>query len=795
MTPFALLTPVGRVTLEPVLPAEHADVLHHWVTHPKSAFWGMQGYTPEQTRAAFDEIDADQHHDAWLGRVDGIPTFLTETYDPAHSVLAAHYRVTPGQLGMHVLVAPTDTPVSGLTSQVFRAVMHFCFRDPATTEVVVEPDARNHAIHAKNAAAGFVVDRRISLPDKQALLSFCTVADFAASELERGTQELPSPDVAHLEPGVMARAHRHVAAKAIGEFTHERLLEPEPTADGRWTISAGAARYTFAATRHALEHWRVDPASIERTVDGSPTEVDALVVVSDLHEDLGIPDHLRSTYLEELSGTLASLAFKWHHGRRTSRDLVDADFQTIESAMTEGHPAFVANNGRIGFSATDHAAYSPEAGADVRMQWIAVRRTVAHLSLADGMTEEDLYAGELDPADRERFSLRLEAKGVDPADYLLMPVHPWQWDHKLAVTFAADIARRDVVHLGTTHDRYRAQQSIRTFFNTSRPERHYVKTALAIQNMGFLRGLSPTYMAATPAINDWVAGVVAADQELADCGFKVLREVAAVGYTGDAYHQLGSPSAHTKMVAALWRESPVPKLAAGERLQSLTGLLHRDAEGTALITELIAASPIGATEWVRRMLRAYLRPVVHCLGVHDLAFMPHGENLILVLEDHVPTGVYMKDIGEEVVVMSDRELPPEVERIRHVLDPQVQSLSVLTDVLDGVLRFVAEILADDGVLTGEDFWGLVAECITEHAADHPRAARLDLLRPTFEHSCLNRLQLRNTLQMVDLSDPEGSLIRVGDLDNPLHAATLRDGRFATSSGNVGGGSVSRDVAG
>ncbi len=32
------------------------------------------------------------------------------------------------------------------------------------------------------------------------------------------------------------------------------------------------------------------------------------------------------------------------------------------------------------------------------------------------------------------------------------------------------------------------------------------------------------------------------------------------------------------------------------------------------------------------------------------------------------------------------------------------------------------------------------------------AARYDLLRPTFRHSCLNRLQLRNTLQMVDLTD-------------------------------------------
>ena len=61
----------------------------------------------------------------------------------------------------------------------------------------------------------------------------------------------------------------------------------------------------------------------------------------------------------------------------------------------------------------------------------------------------------------------------------------------------------------------------------------------------------------------------------------LLREVAAIGYTGDAYHRLGVPNPHTKMVAALWRESPVPKLAAGQRLQSLTGLLHRDADGAA----------------------------------------------------------------------------------------------------------------------------------------------------------------------------------------------------------------------
>ncbi len=116
-------------------------------------------------------------------------------------------------------------------------------------------------------------------------------------------------------------------------------------------------------------------------------------------------------------------------------------------------------------------------------------------------------------------------------------MHPWQWVNKLAVTFAPDVARRDLVHLGAGDDEHRPQQSIRTFFNLSRPERHYVKTALAIQNMGFLRGLSPAYMEATPAIKDWVASTVAADPELAASGFTVLREVAAIGYTGDAFHR------------------------------------------------------------------------------------------------------------------------------------------------------------------------------------------------------------------------------------------------------------------
>jgi RimJ/RimL family protein N-acetyltransferase len=68
-----------------------------------------------------------------------------------------------------------------------RDVMRSCFADPAVRRVVVEPDHRNRAIAALNAAAGFAVIREVRLPTKTAVLSVATRATYAASELESET--------------------------------------------------------------------------------------------------------------------------------------------------------------------------------------------------------------------------------------------------------------------------------------------------------------------------------------------------------------------------------------------------------------------------------------------------------------------------------------------------------------------------------------------------------------------------------------------------------------------------------
>ena len=168
-------------TVRPLDPLRDAGLVHGWVTHPRSVFWLMADAKLQDVEREYMAIAAHPHHDAFIGLHDGTPAFLMECYDPAEVELKGLYEAEPGDIGMHFLVAPSDTPVHGFTRAVITAVMRTLFADPAVRRVVVEPDVRNTAVHALNKAVGFEVIREIATPDKTALLSACTREQFAAA--------------------------------------------------------------------------------------------------------------------------------------------------------------------------------------------------------------------------------------------------------------------------------------------------------------------------------------------------------------------------------------------------------------------------------------------------------------------------------------------------------------------------------------------------------------------------------------------------------------------------------------
>ena len=773
--------PAGQFTLRP-MQAEDAERVYRWVTQDYARFWGMQDDSFETVAGFYRELTRDNPNAALIGCCNQQPVFLMEFYQAQQDQVGQFYPARDDDYGMHILIAPAEKPLKQFSWQVFSTVMDYMFSLPQVGRVVVEPDVRNHKIHPLNKRAGFRYQHTIDMGHKTAWLAFCQRDDYQKALLQESLTMNNSSTLltgSHLASDNWTLANRLLIRKAIAEFAHEKLIEPKKVASAgkldRYSLAVpGAeAEYQFCATRMALDHWSIDLDSLIKHQNGEPLKLDALSFIVEFSQQIGIPSAMLATYMEEITSTLCSSVFKLQNNNPDSKALTKADFQTVEAAMTEGHPCFVANNGRIGFDARDYLAYAPEAATPVNLVWVAVNLRNAHFSSLDELNYQQLMRDELGEATINAFNARLDEIGVDRQQYLFMPVHPWQWQNKLLTVFAPDIAARDIIYLGTGDDQYQAQQSIRTFFNRSQPNKRYVKTALSVLNMGFMRGLSPYYMATTPAVNQWLEGLVKNDSWLQQCDFRILREVAAIGYHNRYYEQaISGDSAYKKMFAALWRDNPVAALQPNQRLMTMASLLHIDHHQQALLPALIADSGVSAESWVNAYLRCYLSPLLHCFYQHDLVFMPHGENLILLLENNLPVSAYMKDIGEEIAVLNpDAVLPEKAQRLAVDVPENLKLLSVFTDVFDCIFRFIGAILAQDNTLPEETFWRCVADCVKQYQQAHPQLAskfaRYDLFVPEFELSCLNRLQLANNQQMINLSDPAENLKFAGTLINPI----------------------------
>lgn len=586
--------------------------------------------------------------------------------------------------------------------------------------------------------------------------------------------KIPTQNIQHLTKENWDKANAILLKKTLSEFAHELLIVPKKKVSNSYSISSPDKKveYTFEANILALNHWSIAVDSIRKTIEGKNSPLRLLEFIIEFKDTLGISESLLPTYLEEITSTLYSTAYKIANEKYTSKDLLELDYQKIEHAMTEGHPCFVANSGKNGFNIDDFATFSPEANAPVKLLWIAGHRSKAAFTAIEALDYQKVLQQELSLENITAFENVLKSQDLNIDDYYFFPVHPWQWFNKLALIFAPDIAENHLVCLGYGDDEYSAQQSIRTFFNTSSPEKFYAKTALSVINMGFMRGLSPYYMESTPAITKWVADLVENDSYLQQKGFTLLGEVATIGYRNFLYEPLGRSIPHNKMLATLWRESPIPKLEKGQHIMTMAALLHFDQSGNAFVSELIQKSGISAKAWIGNYLDAYLSPLLHCFYEHEMVFMPHGENLILVLENHIPVKAIMKDITEEVMLFNGEiPLPEKVKRIHIDMKEPLKILCIFNDVFQFYFRFLSAILSETKTLSEEDFWSAVADCILEYQSVHPHLQeqfkKYNLFVPEFDSCCLNRLQLRNNKQMLDLADPIDSLQFVGKLTNPV----------------------------
>nr|MDT0659395.1 GNAT family N-acetyltransferase [Micromonospora sp. DSM 115978] len=165
------------------MPDRHLDLVYRWVTEPRAEFWGMTGHSREQVGEIYEFLAGLDSHHAYLMRLDGTPVGIFQTYRPADDPVGESYPVQPGDVGIHLFMAPpAGPPVGGFTGAVAGAVHRYAFGDPAVRRIVIEPDVRNERALRRWLRLGYAFAEQIELAGKRAQLAFLTRDRFEGAD-------------------------------------------------------------------------------------------------------------------------------------------------------------------------------------------------------------------------------------------------------------------------------------------------------------------------------------------------------------------------------------------------------------------------------------------------------------------------------------------------------------------------------------------------------------------------------------------------------------------------------------
>ncbi|MGE1004238.1 IucA/IucC family protein [Ralstonia pseudosolanacearum] len=548
-------------------------------------------------------------------------------------------------------------------------------------------------------------------------------------------------------------AYRDAAQRVVRQLL-EALLFEGALPDVAWSGDAlsiagtregedGAPLVYRCRARRTVSFGRIRIVSPVRRICGSQESDadDVARVVAELGAQLGA-DPLR---LAQFSAELLATHIKDAQTRAAQAGhlLREAGYDAIEAGLTGAHPYHPGYKSRMGFTLDDNRRYAPECASGVTPLLLAARRDRCRWSAS-----RDVGQGEprhlLSASEQAAFDARLAQLGLDPADYLPLPVHPWQWEALVETAYHTAFARRELVPIGMLSERYAPQQSIRTLANTGRRDAPSLKLAMSLVNTSTSRVLAPHTVRNAALMSDWLADLAERTDWPAPLARPVfLKEIAGVGYVPQTpvAGQYGA-------LACIWRESVHRHLRAGEAALPVTAITHVDADGRPLVADWVARH--GVQAWVRRLVERVWLPVLHMLWRNGTALESHAQNMVLLHVDGLPERVALKDFHDGVRYSRRwlRVAPPALEgppaehaRVNPNSFIETDDADELRDFTGDALFFVnlAEIAWFFACHFGLDetaFWEIAAGAIRDYQANCPDLAdsfaRFDCFAPTMQ---------------------------------------------------------------
>lgn len=160
------------------------DLIHQWVNQPYALpFWQLDG-NRERVYDLYYNIQRNSNGHSYLGLLDDQPICQFDVYRVLADELRLFVTADENDCGFHLLMAPNEKPVPGLTVMIVESFLQYFFSFPQAKRMYAEPDLTNRRSNRILQRVGFSYHHAIEMSYKTAKLYSITRDQFQSRQHE-----------------------------------------------------------------------------------------------------------------------------------------------------------------------------------------------------------------------------------------------------------------------------------------------------------------------------------------------------------------------------------------------------------------------------------------------------------------------------------------------------------------------------------------------------------------------------------------------------------------------------------
>ncbi|UTW07272.1 IucA/IucC family protein [Pseudomonas benzenivorans] len=318
----------------------------------------------------------------------------------------------------------------------------------------------------------------------------------------------------------------------------------------------------------------------------------------------------------------------------------------LEQWGTLGHPWHPNYKTKLGLSAAQVVALSPEFEACIGVRLAALHRQHAHAETLGETPDYLAWWHSQFPQAAARLTTCLRQRGLEPEHFLPLPVHPWQAQEVLPKLFAREIAEGQLVLTDIQAFQGHPTMSFRTVLPEASREAPMVKLPVSLRLTSVQRTVSPRSARMGPRVSQLLLQILEREPELARLLSVVPERV------GLHFNPQPADDERARQLSVLYRDNPLSLLAPGEMAIPVGSLFATDGEGRPLLRQWVAlAEGSSDSQAMLAFFRHYLEVAVPgLLGMYLLygvAFEAHQQNSFMLMgRDGRPQRLLLRDFGD-----------------------------------------------------------------------------------------------------------------------------------------------------